>query len=488
MQTAAGGAYVRSVLGQWGKWTRQHLALTLLLSVGAFVFGWLWNTYIMAVGLEGSVIEPGEQTIATAQGQAGNGLFWLIFFSLLAGLITYGWQRGWRKLFADLGAIPRTLAAAISDSSGGATALLLWGISVSLIISTLISSAVSLALGVVLLVLAASPLSVVLNFVLIRIWKGLCGIVAPQARHGSVLAVAPFMVMIGEALGLLADWLFNNWIIGLVVGVLCAIGSILLSGNAWRASSGAALVLVAVSVAAAVLRARGAWADDGGWQECVTSSGEPCSEAGIGGIFAWFGSDGSGAVMGHAAIGGVSAGIGAAVGAGLGGAAAGMAGVGAASAAAGLATGAQAEPPRTHERRSDEPERRTDQSERRADESERRSDEPATGTSTASTAMSSSIPHQASATTTPTDGDATVKLAGLNQDAMTVPQQATAPVEDFLPEPPEREERTHPTTRTPEAGPDDPTVRLPAADLPIDDLLPEPPDREERPGSAGPPA
>lgn len=94
METATSGAWLRAVLGQWGGWTRRHLALTLLLSVGAFVFGWLWNTYIMAVNLQGSAVEPGQQTIATAPGQSGNGLFWLIFFSLLAGLITYGWQRG----------------------------------------------------------------------------------------------------------------------------------------------------------------------------------------------------------------------------------------------------------------------------------------------------------------------------------------------------------------------------------------------------------
>jgi hypothetical protein len=332
MEAATGGAWLRGVLGQWGGWTRRHLGLTLLLSVGAFVFGWLWNTYIMAVDLQGSVVEPGQQTIATAPGQTGNGLFWLILFSLLAGLITYGWQRGWRTLLADLGAIPRTFAAALSDSSGGAIALLLWGASVSLIISTLISSAVSLALGLVLLVLAATPLGVILNFALIRIWKGLCGIVAPQARHGSVVALAPFMTMVGEALGLLLDWLLNSWIIGLVLGLACALVSVLLSRNAWRPSTAATLLIVGMSAAIAVLRARGAWADDGGWQECVTSAGEPCSDAGIGGIFAWFGSEGSGPVMAHATVGGASAGVGAAVGAGLGGAAAGMVGVGAATA------------------------------------------------------------------------------------------------------------------------------------------------------------
>jgi hypothetical protein len=49
------GAWLRGALGRRGGWTRRHLGLTLLLSVGAFVFGWLWNTYIMAVSLQGSL-------------------------------------------------------------------------------------------------------------------------------------------------------------------------------------------------------------------------------------------------------------------------------------------------------------------------------------------------------------------------------------------------------------------------------------------------
>lgn len=485
MEPASGGGYVRAVLGQWGGWTRRHLALTVLLSAGAFVFGWLWNTYVMAVNLQGSVIDPGQQTVATAQGQAGNGLFWLIFFGLLAGLITYGWQRGWRTLFADLGAIPRSFAAAVSDSAGGAFALLLWGVSVSLIISTLISSAVSLALGLVLLVLAASPLGVILNFALIRIWKGLCAIVAPQARQGSVLSAAPFVTMVGEALGLLADWLLNSWILGLVLGVVCAVVSVVLSRNAWRPSAGVALVVVGMSVAFAVLRARGAWADDGGWQECMTSSGEPCSQAGIGGIFAWFGSEGSGTVMAHAAIGGASAGVGAAVGAGLGGAAAGMAGVGAAS-AAGLAGGSQGGSSTSHQERSAEDRLAADPS----------------GAHAASTSgqTASSIPHQAGPSEagdhhagTPTDPDATVRTSGLGSEGPTVPQRtAGLSLEDYLPEPPDRSEEAD-TPADPDAtarlsgeGLAGPTVPQQAGGLAVEDFLPEPPDRDEQSGSGTP--
>jgi hypothetical protein len=457
MEAAAGGAWLRGVLGQWGGWTRRHLGLTLLLSVGAFVFGWLWNTYIMAVDLQGSVVEPGQQTIATAPGQTGNGLFWLILFSLLAGLITYGWQRGWRTLLADLGAIPRTFAAALSDSGGGAIALLLWGASVSLIISTLISSAVSLALGLVLLALAATPLGVIVNFALIRIWKGLCGIVAPQARHGSVITLAPFMTMVGEALGLLLDWLLNSWIIGLVLGLACALVSVLLSRTAWRPSAAATLLIVGTSVALAVLRARGAWADDGGWQECVTSAGEPCSDAGIGGIFAWFGSEGSGPVMAHATVGGASAGVGAAVGAGLGGAAASMAGVGAAAA---LGTAQPADTQAGTSRTQAQPgDTQAQPGGRHRTAAEMPSIPHQPGGDMAADAVHGHAVHDAPArhraadlggpNTSHTVDDQSLDMAGAAdpaQDHLTshetvVPSQpGPASIEDYLPEPPERDE------------------------------------------------
>jgi len=106
--TVRGGlVWTGDVLAQWGRWTRKHLGMTILLSVLAFVFGWLWNTYIMAVELEGYVVDPDGETIATAEGQPLNGLFWLLLFSLLSGLISYGWQRGWRTMATDLAAIPR---------------------------------------------------------------------------------------------------------------------------------------------------------------------------------------------------------------------------------------------------------------------------------------------------------------------------------------------------------------------------------------------
>lgn len=317
--------WCREVLRRWGQWTRGHLLATLGLSVAAFVVGWVWNTYLMAVDLEGSVVALGQETTATADGHTGNGLFWLLLFSLVGGLITYAWSRGVRNFLGDLAVLPRRFGEAVATGSGAALAMLLWGASVSLILSTLISSAVSLALGLVLLALAATPVGVILNFVLVRLWRGLAGVLAPDARARLAVTVSPFMVMLGEALGLFFDWIVGGWLIGLLVGVGCAVVSLLLARTGRPPRTAVLLGLVGAAVAWQVLRVRWAYADDGGWSECVTGDGLPCADAGLGGIFAWLTSPGAGHLMARGAIGGLFATIGAAIGVGVGGAAAGVA-------------------------------------------------------------------------------------------------------------------------------------------------------------------
>ena len=330
-------AWAGDVATQWRRWVRAHLGITILLSALAFVFGWVWNTYVMAFKLDGSDPDPDVQTIATAQGRPFNSLFWLLLFSLLSGLITYGWQRGWRNLFDDLAVLPRRFGQAVSHNAGGAFAMLLWGVSVSLIISTVITSAVSLALGLVLLTLAATPIGTILNFTVIRLWRALAGIVAPTGGLGAILVAGPFLVMVGEATGLLLDWVFAKWFIGLIVGVVAGVVSILLARGAKPSHGSVAGILIGLMVALSALWSGRARGDDGGWLECQTADGQFCSEMGLGGIFAWFGSEGANVVVAHGAIGGAFAGLGTAIGVGVGSVAASVAVAGAGAAARGVA-------------------------------------------------------------------------------------------------------------------------------------------------------
>ncbi len=331
--------WTRDVLVQWRAWTRRHWRMTLALSALAFVVGWVWNTYLMAVNLDGSQVGPGAETAATADGHTGNGLFWLLLFSLAGGLVTYAWSRGWRNFRADMLALPRRFGEAMASGRSLALAMLLWGAAVSLVISTIISSAVSLALGLVLVALATTPVGVILNFALVRAWRGLCGIITPAAGPRLAVMVSPVLVMVGEAVGLFADWAIGAWLVELVLGVACAVVSVLLVRGAPPPRAAVLLLASCVLIGWQVVRVRWAYADDGGWGECVTSDGEPCSDLGLGGIFAWLGSPGAGHVVARGSIGGLAAAIGAALGLGVGGAAASLAVAAAQAGAAGQAPG-----------------------------------------------------------------------------------------------------------------------------------------------------
>ncbi|GAA0520618.1 hypothetical protein Ade02nite_94480 [Paractinoplanes deccanensis] len=313
--------WTRDVLAQWGSWTRAHWRLTLLLSVVAFVTGWAWNTYAMAVGLEGSKAE-GSPTTATADGHTLNAVYWLILFTLISGVITYAWSRGWTAFRADMAILPRRFAEAMTTSRPGAFAMLLWGLSVALIIATLVESAAAIVLGLVLLALASSPIGVILTFALVRVWRGLCGILAGKANPRVDAMVNPFMVMVGEGAGLLLDGLIDSYVFKMLAAVFAALVSVTLARGSRAPGIVAVLVLAGASQ---LIRMRGAYADDGGWNECVTADGRPCAGLGLEGVLAWFGSPGAGHVLVRGSIGASASAVGALIGLGAGAAAAALA-------------------------------------------------------------------------------------------------------------------------------------------------------------------
>src|SRR5262249_7936423 len=133
------------------------------------------------------------------------------------------------------------------------------------------------------------------------------------ARLGGMLS--PFMVMLGEAVGLFLAWMVSGWVFGLIAGIVSVGASLLLV----RATPGARLASLLLFAGGAVVTLQAwrmgyAYADDGGWSECQ-----------CGNIFDWFSSAGAGAVIQRGAIGGVGAAAGALFGAGVGAGAAGLA-------------------------------------------------------------------------------------------------------------------------------------------------------------------
>jgi hypothetical protein len=318
--------WTREVFTQWRHWIRTHWRITLALSALAFVAAWAWNTYAMAVGLEGSAAPEGSRTPATADGHAHNALFWLILFTLISGVATYAWTRGWTAFRTDVASFPRRFTEALTTNRAGASAMLLWGTAVALVIATLISSAVSIMLGLALLALASSPFGVILSFALVRMWRGLCGIVAKKTGPRLDTMINPFMVMLGEGTGLLLDGVIGNWVFKLLFGVGCAVVSVALARGSPGPRTAAILISAGLVVTAQMVHVRGAWADDGGWSECVTPDGRPCTELDFfAGVLAWFRSDGAGHVLARGSIGAIAAAVGVLIGLGVGAAAASLA-------------------------------------------------------------------------------------------------------------------------------------------------------------------
>ena len=474
--------WLGEIVTGWVRWVREHLLITIVLSAAAFAVGWVWNTYVMAVHLQGSV-PGGQRTVATAQGEPSNALFWLLLFSLLTGLATYGWQRGWLQMVQDFGVLPRRFAQALRDDVESSIALLLWGLGVALLTATVISSAVSLVLGLVLVTLAATPLGVIVNFAVIRLWRGLTGVASPESGKDTTAFTGPFLLMVGEAFGLFVDWGVDSWLVSLVVGIFAG-GLSLLLGRRGHQGVVAGMYLVGATVVLGLAHSHRAWADDGGWDECITDSGEFCRDAGFGGLFAWFGSDGASTVMAYASIGGISSGIGTAIGFGVGAAAA----VGVASSAASGASGVAA----------------TTAGSGPADlHGAAESDRSMAGVNEDAAPLDSDADSDSDSDSERSQG------AGVGQPGESPPESSSAitsgdapassaSVSDFLPEPPEREDDEdqaeepgkhglpdadaadglpEPQDRSTPADPSPTGQGAPGAD--INDVLPEPPDRED---------
>jgi hypothetical protein len=320
---AGGVVSFREVLRGSREWLKRNWVRTLIFSVLSFLVGWVWNTYIMAKGLEGSVPEPGSTTVATAEGKTWNGIYWLLVATIGFGLVTYARERGINGFFADLGQLPRTLSAALRRNPRGAWAMLLWGMALSLAIATIVSQAIAGVLGLGLLIAAVSPLATIINNIVIRVWVGVFSAAAPRVRDELPSMANPFMLMTGEAVGMLLAYFVDDTPVKLILAVLCGVGGYLVvAGQGTRpapSATGMMLLAVAAVVAWKVLRAAPVLADDGGWLECITDDGTPCSEKGLRGWIDWIGSDGADVVLERGRIGGYFAAIGAVVGSTLGG-------------------------------------------------------------------------------------------------------------------------------------------------------------------------
>ncbi len=306
------------------RWLRKNWLRTLIFSVLSFLIAWAWNVWIMARKLEGSVADPGSETTATAQGKTWNGIYWLLCTTILFGLITYGREKGFKNLLREFFTPPFTFFENLFKRPRSAIAMACWGAALALLIGSVISNAISGLLGLGFLLAAPTALAVVLNNVLIRGWIGAFSAAQPRLKSNATGLANPYAMMLGEAIGAILAWRMDGAAVPIVLALILIVVSfvVVATGQGKALPNPIPLILFvgAGVVTWRVLRATPARADDGGWLECVTASGEPCSELGFfQGWWEWRKSAGADVVIRQARIGGSFSAIGAVIGCALGG-------------------------------------------------------------------------------------------------------------------------------------------------------------------------
>ena len=349
---SAGGLLpTRALFHESWKWLRKNWIRTLVFSLLSFVIAWGWNVWIMARKLEGSVAEPGSSTTATAQGHTWNGVYWLLCTTILFGLITYGREKGFKNLLREFFTPPFTFFDNLVRRPRSTIAMGCWGAALALLVGSVVSNAVSGLLGLGFLLAAPTALAIVLNNVLIRGWTGIFSAMQPRLKHDAAALANPYAMMFGEAIGAL---------------IACARERgdrprrarvdphrRLVRGRRGRRRQSAAEPDAAdpapryghrhVEGAARHTRPR----DDGGWSECATANGDPCSSLSFfRGWWEWRKSAGADIVIRQGRVGGTFSALGCLLGCLLGGGLAAVAAAFSSASTGGLGSGfAQLSPP-----------------------------------------------------------------------------------------------------------------------------------------------
>ena len=349
---SAGGLLpTRALFHESWKWLRKNWIRTLVFSLLSFVIAWGWNVWIMARKLEGSVAEPGSSTTATAQGHTWNGVYWLLCTTILFGLITYGREKGFKNLLREFFTPPFTFFDNLVRRPRSAIAMGCWGAALALLVGSVVSNAVSGLLGLGFLLAAPTALAIVLNNVLIRGWTGIFSAMQPRLKHDAAALANPYAMMFGEAIGALIAWRASGAIVPVVLAlILIVVSFVVVAGGAGKAlpSPMPLILLLGTGIVMwKVLHATPARADDGGWSECATANGDPCSSLSFfRGWWEWRKSAGADIVIRQGRVGGTFSALGCLLGCLLGGGLAAVAAAFSSASTGGLGSGfAQLSPP-----------------------------------------------------------------------------------------------------------------------------------------------
>ena len=306
MPTDPREAQARSTLAAWGAASRKRVSLRkVLLWAGAwFAIAFVLNVWVMAAWMDGYRTPEGSP--GAGEGNEFQGaLFYFILSFALSMVVGYALSGGPARFRADVRSMASGLRADVATQSGRATANLLSGMALALLVRALVGPSVAGVLAFVSLGLAAPLLRVIvvgLAVLLHRVTIGRLSRRFAAAPSSSAVMVGALGCAVGSAVG----WLVPSGSdIAVLLAVVAGVGAVLLGHRFGGAAATAAWIVLATGIAALFVHVGTVLADDGGVAECSPSDV-------VGWIFACEGSLG-------VLVRGVGAGLPAAAGGGLGG-------------------------------------------------------------------------------------------------------------------------------------------------------------------------
>jgi MFS family permease len=315
----------REIRESFHNYIRHDIKRVLAFSILGFALGWLINVALLGFVFNGQSKVPfGAPATGTSElnGPDPNtpgpvaptlilgSVFWLVFSTVLFALISYRLEVGREEFWSDVRGYPHTVGLAFSTLGIGAFGVVMWGFAGAMLIELLMQPALTavIAVGVALAAAARVLRPVVTEFFLV-IWRSLEKVLPSRGAAPPAMFEVTVGTAGGVAAALIGIFFDALWIRLLLIGIAIVIAFALRFRPGPAGPHAAMLVIICIGIGAGALLAlapHGAYALDGGFEECG------------GDFFAWFSCAGSALVFAFSALGGGMSAVGAVLGGGLG--------------------------------------------------------------------------------------------------------------------------------------------------------------------------
>ena len=259
---------LRSFANQVWLWLKSNVKAAVVSGVLGALLGFLINYIVIVFVYDGNNKVPHWGPVPNVQNGLGTAnLYRTLVFSIgclvLTSVIGYWWQVGNKRFFQDLKSLPQTLGNFLSRDGKLASAHILWGACLSLILSRILAPWLTQVLAVGILLALPSVLGRILCSLGVRLFSALLRRVSP-VRHLKIQGPVSVAVMfMGGAAALLLAHLLNDTISRLGLALVCFAGAVLIQRK-HTLPAGAKVVLFAwISVEVGLAHDGGYWEKPG---------------------------------------------------------------------------------------------------------------------------------------------------------------------------------------------------------------------------------